>query len=48
MPPVLPQKFSSETSKNDINNKEIYYPKVTSTSKITTQLHLRIELNPVM
>ena len=37
-PPVLHQKFRSETSKNDINN----------TSKITTQLHLRIELNPVM
>ena len=27
---------------------EIYYPKVTATSKITTQPHLRIELNPVM
>ena len=26
----------------DINNNEIYYPKVTSPLKITTQLHLRI------
>ena len=41
-PPVLHQKWNSETSNNDINNDEIYYPKVTSTSKITTQLHLRI------
>ena len=33
---------------NVINNNEIYYPKVTSTSKIATQLHLGIKLNPVM
>ena len=45
---VLHQKSNSETSNNDINNNEINYPKATSTSKITTQLHLRIELNPVM
>ena len=34
-PPVLHQKSNFETSSNDINNNEIYYPKVTSTSKIT-------------
>ena len=36
---VLHQKSNSETSNNDINNNEINYPKVTSTSKITSQLH---------
>ena len=48
-PPVLHQKPNSETSSKDVNNnqREIYYPKVTS-SKITSQLHLRMELNPVM
>ena len=47
-PPVQHQKSNSETSNIDINNNEIHYPIVTSSSKITTQLHLRIELNPVM
>ena len=44
-----PLKPNSETSSKDVNNNqcEIYYPKVTS-SKITSQLHLRMELNPVM
>ena len=36
---VLHQKSNSETSNNDINNNEINYPKVTSTSKITSQLN---------
>ena len=43
---VLHQKSSSEKSSND-NINEINYPKITA-SKITTPLHLRIELNPVM
>ena len=30
-PPVLHQKYNSETSGHDTNNNEIYYPKVTST-----------------
>ena len=30
-PPVLDQKYNSETSGHDTNNNEIYYPKVTST-----------------
>ena len=29
-PPVLHQKYNSETSSHDTNNNEIYYPKVTS------------------
>ena len=44
---TIHQKNNPYTSSND-NNNEIYYPKATSNSKITTQLHLRIELNPVM
>ena len=48
--PVLHQNSNSETSNTDIKNNEIYYPKVTSSSRITThwQLHLRIKFNPVM
>ena len=41
MLPVLNQKSSSKTSNNDIKN-EIYCPKVTATSKITTPLLYKI------
>ena len=40
---------NSETSNNDINNNEIYFPRVTSTSKInhSTTLKNRIESTDV-
>ena len=48
-PPVLHQKYNSETSSHDINNNEIYYPKVTSTSKITSfSFLLHVTLNTLL